>query len=45
MAAPMRLRSNSNRDIVPPISPRGYLGLNVLDFNLSCAEKPSAPSD
>ena len=38
MAAPMRLRSNSNRDMVPPISPATYLGLNALDFNLSCAE-------
>jgi hypothetical protein len=23
--------------MVPPISPAAYLGLNVLDFNLSCA--------
>jgi hypothetical protein len=27
--------------MVPPIGPAAYLGLNVLDFNLSCAEKPS----
>ena len=28
-------RSNSNRDTIPPLSPAAYLGLNVLDFNLS----------
>ena len=39
MPAPMRLRSNSKRVIVPPIGPAAYLGLNVFDFNLE--EKPS----
>jgi len=25
--------------MVPPINPAAYLGLNALDFNLSCAKK------
>jgi hypothetical protein len=38
MAAPTRLRNNRTRVMIPPPSPVCYLGLNVLDFNLPCAE-------